>query len=311
MKIPASLALTLRTARQESGLRSSVVAAAARLLPQRLSDYEFGHRNPTDVHLRALCTILRLDFDDLVLRTSWTAGHKGRRPANPAEELALEAFAPDTVYRPPTQRDFAFRLDSASLTNRAVLRRVEAALEARADLPELQLFLRDYPVDSPLEVVFTLVVAELGARGGLLAPMRLGFQTLPVVEPVSLLPVGHRRRPCLVLRYGHFVMVFIPQVCVIAGVHRPILDSLVGISGEGYNTWAVCEVDGRQHEEEKDRERDRAVGLPVRRLRQEDLWRPTIGREIADWLVTVHAARASDCARRLALPRFVPGEIAG
>lgn len=287
MKIPSSPAVLLRSARKQKNLQVSALAARAELSCQRLCDYESGARHVPEAHLKRLCQALDLPLEQVLEETAWSPGAPGR-PARPFESLAIGSFSSDLPFLPERTRDFAFRLRSAWARYRQTLSRMQPSLEKRPDLAELTLFLRDFPADSPLEAVFDVGLVALGGGPAMVAPARLGFHDLEVIDPRTEEYVGHRRRPALVLPVPTGSIVFLPQVGVVAEKLRPILDHLVGVAAEGRVSWSVVELDGAQHDPEADEARDRAVGLPVLRLRAEHLESRQFPGMVPDWLLRRH-----------------------
>lgn len=255
----------LRKARQARGLSQRRLSAVTDLLQARISDFERGRRTPDLRALQALADGLGFRLAEMVRRTAWTEPNPGR-PRRERESSLLLRFTPDLeqIYHAPRKKDFAFHMAAVRDRFAQVLAWLEPRFDARPDREEVELFLRDLPVDSADEALFDLLVATFGGMGVRVAPTGLSFCKHAVIDAETRVPVGHRRRVALSVDFDDAACVLIPQVAV-----RPretiIMDFLVGVR-EGTTTWIDLEVDGGGHDPRRDEERTAALGLPVLRV---------------------------------------------
>jgi len=288
----------LKKARQALGLSQHRLSAVTDILQARISDFERGRRTPDLRALQALADGLGFRLDDMVRRTAWTGPTPGR-PSREQESALLLRFTPDLeqIYHAPRKKDFAFHMAAVRDRFAHVLAWLEPRFDARPDRQEVELFLRDLPVDSADEALFDLLAATFGGTGVRVAPAALRFCQHAVIDPESRVPVGHRRRVAFSMDFDDAAYVLIPQVAV-----RPretiIMDLLVGVR-EGITTWIDLEVDGGGHDPRRDEERTEALGLPVLRVTTKMLQEAQFMKKTLRTLLWMHRNRFRGVVREL------------
>lgn len=298
MWIPESLPMQLKKYREARGLSQRALAAQTGLVPGHISEFERGSRTPQEDTLSVLGGVLGFDPENLKRRTHWQAPAVGR-PEGSAERLLLHRFTPDLrdLFHPRRRKDFAFHMAAVRDRFASVLQVVEPRFDALPNRQELELFLRDVPVDSADEAAFDIHVASMGVGPARVSPADLGFFAHAVIDPDRRVVVGHRRRPTFGLETPTATFAFQPQVAV-----RPadtiIMDMLAGVH-EGTTSWVDCEVDGGGHDSSRDDARARALGLPTLRVDTEMLHDPEFGPRLLKTLLWIHRNSFRGVVRQL------------
>lgn len=298
MWIPESLPVRLKKFRMDRGLSQRRLALESQILQARISDFERGSRPPNLAALEALSKPLGFDLRDLAFRTRWEEPQRGR-PNRQVETSILRRFSPDLdeIYLPPRKKDFAFHMAAVRDRFGAVLKVLEPRFDALPDRAGAEIFLRDLPVDSAEEAVLDLHTAGLAPVRTHLSPASLGFFAHAVIDPVTRVVVGHRRRPAFALQLDEALYVLLSHVAV-RPADTAIMDRLVGVR-EGATSWIDMEVDGGGHDSRRDEQRAAAIGLPVLRVTTEMLHDPRFMTKVLWTLLWIHRNRFRGVVRTL------------
>ncbi|MGE0490061.1 MAG: helix-turn-helix domain-containing protein [Vulcanimicrobiota bacterium] len=258
MNIPGYFGEQIRTARKGKQWTQRQVEARLELRRGRLSDLENNRRPPTASELIELARLLEVPVGRL------------RSTLDEPEEDSLAAarkrFAPSNRFYPKQDRPSFVRLVAARQKYPEQCRQLEWLIGDRPDLSKVQLYLRDQAFDSRLEMLAHLQLLVEGARPCWESPAAWGFESETVIDPVSGLGIGGRRRPALYLAGPSEAIIF-AQVGVLLS-RRACLDLLVGTR----SGWHFVELDGKGHDPWTDALRDE-VSIPIVRFNEDEVLR--------------------------------------
>lgn len=241
--------LTLKQLQEQSGIAS-----------RRLTRLERGIVLPTNAEREALARVLTTHMSDL--------RNAPPRPPRLYEKLrnrGSRAAQTPKPFFPPSDRASKSRLSTAWRRFPREMDAIVKILKRRDDFGELNCLAEKVALDSADECLYFSTLLALGGKPAMRAPYTLPPRLAhEVVCPLTREPVGFCPFPCLVTAEG----IYFPQVAFVTP--RPyIVDFLRHHQGR----WSYVEIDGRGHDSRYDAEKERALGMPVKRLSGEDVLR--------------------------------------
>jgi len=249
---------TIEQMRQARGWTVRELAARVEIDHRQLSRYEKGTRGLPWEHRESLAREFLCHPGDIDAKPANPNGRPRRREADLVAPFLLPAS-----YNPTAGKPLSHHLPAARNAYPALVGQLEQ------DTPPCRrLFLDRARGDSGLEATGVLQQLCLGAGGTDVAPLEVGFTRFPVVDrETEKVIVGHCKVPALITRDW----LMIPQVTVATPrVYR--MDGLVVVTNP-IRTFIDLEWDGLGHNNEWDRQRTRAIGLPTLRLTEADVLR--------------------------------------
>lgn len=245
---------TLRWKRRQLNITQTRLAQDIGISQPRMSEIERGLIRPTDLEFVALVRRLSLGF----------SGGLAVRPARIVRYLVDQgrAVLPKAEpYFPRPDRSPRVRFLALQRKHPELASRLKSALKNREDYRELNYFCSQLALDSADEALYVLHRLSLGAKPCLLAPGTLAPLPCPVVCPESRSAIAHRPLPCLILEetFEFFQLTF-------ATPRLFRVDVLTYCGG-----WSCLEIDGEGHDSREDGEKALALGIPIRRLKGDEL----------------------------------------
>lgn len=255
---PWSLPDRLRLHRARSGLTQREVAARAGVKRHRYADFERGHVRPTTSEIHRVAPVLGVKASFLTRGSDWSPpGPDVRRPACTLRDRR--------AWRPKQDSPTAIHVKAALETWPDWALKFLTKIGKRKDLPLVRRFLREVACDSKLEAMLLLALLAHGARPVWDSPLVAGFREWPIV--LRGRQAGDCRHPGLEFEFLGIRFVLFFQVSLQLRGGRIRVDGLVAVREFGGRTrWAVAEVDGPDHVDEKDRMRRLRHGLPEVRI---------------------------------------------
>lgn len=252
----------LRDARASADLTLKQVEELSRVAARRVTRLERGVALPCKQEREALAGVLTTHMFDL--------RNAPARPARLYQKLrhrGMRAVEAPKPFFPPSDRASKSRLNTAWSRFPKEMNKIMKILKQRSDFAELNCFAEDVALDSADECLYFSTLLALGGEPAMRAPYSLAPRLEhEVVCPLTREPVGFRPFPCLVKSDG----IYIPQVAFVTP--RPfVVDFLRHHDGR----WSYVEIDGNGHDSRYDAEKERALGMPVKRL---------VGDEILRWV---------------------------
>lgn len=248
----------LRQHRTRAGLTQADVASRSEVKRHRYSDFERCHVRPTRDEIGRIAKALGVDLGYLLRGSDWRApGPESRRPGC--------SFHEDCRWQPLQDVPTAYYVKEALNTWRDWTIRFLGEIRKRKDLPLVRRFLREVACESKLEALLILALLARGARPIWDSPLAVGFREWPIV--LRGRQAGDCLHPGLELDFPGLKVVIFFQVSMQVRKGWIRVDGLVAVREFGARTrWVVGEVDGPDHVEEKDRERQVRHELPEVRL---------------------------------------------
>jgi len=243
----------LAEARRVSGLSLRQLEAVGGLPARRLTRLERGIALPTPEERRALASVLRTHIFDILnlpvrpRRLYQTLKNRGRR-----------LLPEQKPFYPPRDRPSRIRLYAAQSQYPREMKALRKSIHQHQSFEELNCLCEQLALDSSLECLFLSSLFAEGAEPLVLAPYSLPPR-LPqqVICPLRKVDVGFRPFPCVKTHKR----LYIPQVAF-ATPSTFVVDFLCHQDGK----WSALEIDGRGHDDKRDREKERALGISVTRL---------------------------------------------
>lgn len=258
-----TLGSELQRARTAMRLRQEDVAAAFNASRRRVSDYERDILQPPLEQLRDLARVLGLSHR--LLERLWV-------PPEPLGEVAELFRLRKPRYQPKGDQPIWRRMRALYRKDKALYNTLWGMLGQREDWPSVRRFYVDVQADCGNEVL-GLYKQMLGPNMGpaRLAPLAMGFRTLPVIHYKTGEVVGDCRVPAM-LRKGPEPAVIFPQTTVQTawGPARP--DALVGVRTKGGMLYCAAEYDGEKHDPTKDAFRPEQLRMAVVRFTAAEIW---------------------------------------
>lgn len=259
---PWALGDRLRLHRTRAGLRQADVASRSDVTRHRYSDFERCHLRPTREEIGRIAIVLEVDMGYLLRGSDW-------RPPGPESRRPGCSFRDDCRWQPLQDVPTAYYVKEALTTWRDWTRRFLGQIRKRNDLPLVRRFLREVACESKLEALLLLALLARGGRPIWDSPLEVGFREWPVV--LRGRQAGDCLHPGLELDLPGLKVVIFFQVSMQVRTGRIRVDGLVAVREFGARTrWAVGEVDGPDHVEEKDRQRQLRHDLPEIRIGYEN-----------------------------------------
>lgn len=248
----------LRSGRTRKGISQRRLASMAGIGAYRLCRLEYARVAPSRQERKSLAEILTDNAFEIlyssarVPRFQQTLSVRGKSvPESPKP------------YLPVPDRRPSIRLASAMRSYPDLMQELVAKVKARPDFEVVNDFCEMLSIGSCAECLYICLLLVTGAKPALLAP-----HTLPphipreIVCPRDKSGVGFRPHPCLLTSAG----ITFPQV----SFKTPRIFT-VDFLQQRNGHWEVLEIDGNGHRSKKDKERSKALGLPVIRLSEKDL----------------------------------------
>ncbi|MGE0490606.1 MAG: helix-turn-helix domain-containing protein [Vulcanimicrobiota bacterium] len=258
---------TLRRRRDGLKLSQTELARRCGIKRSRYAMLELGLRAPSPDELQQLAGGLGTYVEYL--------GECRTRPPGYHQLLHLNAnrdYRKPTPFFPPKDRATGVRLHQARRRYGDLMRAIEMRLTRRGDTDLCAFFCEELACDSAEEFLFILCLLLQGGTPGIASPNRYCHPPHPIVDPTNRDPVGHRALPAIFLAgQPHFIQ---------ASLATPRLYTVDVLRWNG--SWSIIEVDGTGHYNPEERERTRALAVPIERLTTEDVlalaWRLVSGR---------------------------------
>ena len=263
MNLPHRLSEVILERRKHLDLSQQSVADAAGLPRALLSRLETGiPTRLTQSQFQAVGSALGLPPDWLA-GTDWDWGDGLRSLRVRGRQLANQ-YRPMSPSTEPPSTPFQHKLSVLGAEFRLREQELERAVLARPESRLLLTSLRDTWCDSKPEGVVWLAIASTGDPGRL-STADVGFHQHRVTCPKGLRYAGSAER---LVWHSPGVGLLFPQVTMTPGRIPIRVDALVAF-GKGH--FGVLEVDGEGHVALRDRDRERELGLPHKRLTSADV----------------------------------------
>ena len=253
MHFPEPFSERLKRLRRQRGFSQKELEAQCAFSAGTLARIELGVRPALERHCLALAGALQLTRDQLSEGTDYGVA---------AVPLPSWLPPPPEWRRPEwtLERRYPSMLESYP----RACREAAAEISKNPHSTQLAILFRDFWVDSNLEGIYWLKVAE-SALPHWLSPLACNFRAHAVVCPRTGLPMGDLRYPCLSTERA----LWFPQVTLSVNGYKHRPDCLLYRPGPG---WSVIEIDGKGHRSERDLQRDKDLGLPTLRLDTADVF---------------------------------------